>query len=137
MEKLKLRSGPFHRIGDRYRHMLGSDHFMGRDAFADSWIAPSKAKLTNCDKIEVALPGFSKEEIDVFVQGDRLSIEAKKEVAPMNYVSHEFNVSPVSTSYQLPKNINAENISSSYQSGVLIIKLPFRSPRSKSVVEVG
>jgi len=127
MEKLKLRSGPFHRIGDQYKRMMGSNHFMGRDAFADSWIAPPKAKLTNgdnCDKIEIALPGFTIEEIDVFVEGDRLSIEAKKKAPPVNYVRYEFNVSPVSTSYQLPKVIKKEEISTSYDNGVLKIKLP-------------
>ncbi|UII30468.1 hypothetical protein LVD17_19430 [Fulvivirga ulvae] len=36
---LRQRSGPFHRIGDRYNTLFGSDHFMGRSAFEDSWMS--------------------------------------------------------------------------------------------------
>ncbi|MBL6449352.1 hypothetical protein JMN32_23780 [Fulvivirga sp. 29W222] len=36
---LRQRSGPFHRIGDRYNTLFGSDHFMGRSAFEGNWMS--------------------------------------------------------------------------------------------------
>ena len=40
MVLLRQRTGPFHRIGDRYNTFFGSsDHFMGRSAFDDNWLS--------------------------------------------------------------------------------------------------
>lgn len=43
---LRPRSGPFHRIGDTYNTLFGSDHFMGRSAFEDSWLSKTPKART-------------------------------------------------------------------------------------------
>ena len=37
----------FKRFGDAYRCLFDRDHFMGRSAFEDTWLSPTKKKYTN------------------------------------------------------------------------------------------
>ena len=79
--------------------------------------------------IEYALAGFSKEEIEVKVCGDvlTLNVESKKEIEDDKVpVRVSISNSSMSYSYQLTEDIDKENIKVSYIDGILRIELPFK-----------
>lgn len=79
--------------------------------------------------IEYALAGFSKEDIEVKVCGDvlTLNVESKKEIEDDKVpVRVSISNSSMSYSYQLTEDIDKDNIKVSYIDGILRIELPFK-----------
>lgn len=77
--------------------------------------------------LQAELPGFSKEEININVEGDYLTISAehKSEVEESkdNYVRKERHYGSFSRSFDI-SNIKADEISAEYKDGVLELSLP-------------
>ncbi|MEM6816162.1 MAG: hypothetical protein AAF600_17530 [Bacteroidota bacterium] len=44
MKLLKINYGPFRRIGNRYRHFINDNHFLGRDAFEEPWMSKCQSR---------------------------------------------------------------------------------------------
>lgn len=80
--------------------------------------------------LQAELPGFSKEEININVEGDYLTISAehKSEVEESkdNYVRKERHYGSFSRSFDI-SNIKADEISAEYKDGVLELNLPKQS----------
>jgi HSP20 family protein len=76
-------------------------------------------------KIELAVPGFKKENINVHLDNDVLHISAEnkneKEESHDNFTRKEFSYNSFSRSFQLPKSANHEKIDAKYEDGVLKI----------------
>ncbi len=76
-------------------------------------------------KIELAAPGFKKENIAVHLDNDILHISAEskneKEESDENFTRKEFSYNSFSRSFQLPKSANNEKIDAKYEDGVLKI----------------
>lgn len=85
--------------------------------------------------IEAAVPGFKKEDFDVSVDNQVLTISAssknEEEQKEENYTRREFNYSSFRRSFQLPENIVLEGIDGKYEDGVLQIVLPKRKLNRK------
>ena len=134
--------GAFRRIGDRYSRFINPYHFLGRNAFEKSWIAP----LTNVSQsedaylIELALPGFSKDNIQVNLEGDHLIVECQKDHgAPDKWptaIRREYSYDQVREGFILPPNAKKDAISSNYENGVLSISIPYTTESPKTI-EVG
>lgn len=81
MPKLKRRTQhTFDRIGDCYAPYIDSEHFMGISALNDNWRkynAPVNV-IHKKDKsiVEVALPGFSKDQIELYYDDDTVHLHA-------------------------------------------------------------
>lgn len=79
-------------------------------------------------KIEVAAPGFAKENFSIKVEGNLLTIagEQKNEVEQKEekFTRKEFNFSTFSRSFTLPKLVDAAKITAAYESGILSVSLP-------------
>ena len=85
--------------------------------------------------IEMAVPGFSRNDIDISIEDGTLtiaSIDLKKDddLNPV-YETREFNYTSFSRSWRVPKNINSENISARYEAGILEVTLPVDSKTLK------
>jgi HSP20 family protein len=78
-------------------------------------------------KIELAAPGFNKEEIKVHLDHGMLSIEAesKKESEEKkdNYSRKEFSTKTFKRSFNIPSNVAEEKVEANYENGVLKIFL--------------
>ena len=78
--------------------------------------------------IEVAVPGFSKENFDVDVDGSILTVgarkESEKEEEDKGYTRREFNYSSFTRSFNLPDSADADAITSKYTNGMLNILIP-------------
>lgn len=80
---------------------------------------------------ELDLPGFSKKEVNVFIDKDRvLSVTAKQgELA--EGAEREFSRSEVSHRLRLPREADAEKLHASLENGVLTVTLPKVTPDSQ------
>lgn len=80
-------------------------------------------------KLEVAAPGFKKEDFKLEVKNGYLTIsgESKQESEKKEedkYTRREFRYSSFSRSFALPDNVQDAKISARYNDGILLITLP-------------
>lgn len=91
--------------------------------------------------IEVAAPGFRKEDFHIDVEDKVLMIkgektEEKKEKEE-NYTKREFSYSSFQRSFTLPEFVNADKIEGKYEDGILKIMLPkMEEARKKNRKEI-
>ena len=92
--------------------------------------------------IEMAVPGFSKENFDIDIADDLLTVSAKKqferEDEDQGYTRREFNYSEFTRTFTLPESVNPDSISCKYNNGMLNIVIPKKeeSKRSKKSIKV-
>ncbi|WP_373550127.1 Hsp20/alpha crystallin family protein [Haliscomenobacter sp.] len=90
-------------------------------------------------RIELAAPGLNKEDFNIKVEKDTLSISAKKESATVEGEKvkvREFAYSSFQRNFTLPKTVNAEAIEARYENGVLFLTVPKQEeaqPKSRQI----
>ena len=130
MGLLKLNNGPFQRFGSRYNTFFDSGHFLGRNALDDSWLTHTPADVQQNGKdlyVEVALPGFTKEEVKLDLVNNELHISAVKASAEDAKGVYEIEEIPknVNRYFQLSSSMDQENIKADLSNGVLRITIPY------------
>ena len=79
-------------------------------------------------KIEVLLPGFTKEDLNLNVHKNLLTIKVEKENEKNDeeykYAHREFGAVNFEKQYRLPKSVDLEKIEAKFENGVLNIQLP-------------
>lgn len=78
-------------------------------------------------ELEVALPGFNKEDIEIKIDNGLLTISANEkteEDVKVNYRLREFNYSGFKKSFTLPDSANPAKIKASLKKGLLQIVIP-------------
>lgn len=90
--------------------------------------------------MRVEFPGVKKEDIDVSLEGDELTIEVEKkreEVAEEAcYYSCERSFGHYSRTISLPFPVDADKISSTFENGLLEVKLPKAEAAKAKHIEV-
>jgi HSP20 family protein len=80
---------------------------------------------------QLDLPGFTKEEVNVFIDKERvLSVTAKQAELPEGE-EREFSRREVSYRLRLPREADAEKLHASLENGVLTVTLPKVTPDSQ------
>ena len=78
--------------------------------------------------IELAAPGLNKEDFEVSVDDGVLTVSSEKERSNEDgkgdYKRREFSYTSFKRSFNLPRNLDAENIKAKHENGVLYIELP-------------
>ena len=78
-------------------------------------------------KIQLAAPGLQKEDFQINVKKDTLSVWAEKKDADMDgdqkYNRREFDFSSFARSFNLPEGADADQISAEYINGILTISI--------------
>jgi HSP20 family protein len=80
--------------------------------------------------LEVSIPGYEKEDVDLKVDNNVLHVVAKRETKKENVddddrvLRQEFASSSFYRSFALPENVDTDAIEASQHNGVLTIKLP-------------
>ncbi|MCS6981737.1 MAG: Hsp20/alpha crystallin family protein [Flavobacteriales bacterium] len=89
--------------------------------------------------IEMAVPGFQKGDFKISVEDGVLKIsgehKSEQEKKEKNYTRREFSFSSFERSFRLPEECNPENVTASYENGVLYVKVPTK-PAIKKVHEI-
>lgn len=81
-------------------------------------------------EIQLALPGFKKEDFKIEVQDKSLTVssEVKTETedSTENYIRKEFSFNSFSRSFRLPRTVDSEQIAAEFENGILTLTLPKR-----------
>jgi HSP20 family protein len=85
--------------------------------------------------VSVAVPGMKKEDFNIDVNGNMLTIscekEENKEQKEAKFTRKEYNYSSFSRSFTLPDEVNKEKINARYEDGVLNLSLPKKEEAKK------
>lgn len=102
-----------------------------------------RANITKADsliKIEIEMPGFSRSDIKIEVKGSTLSVTAQKEPSKVDQkntvLAREFNSTMLTRSWTVPKTVNVDRIDAEYDSGILMVTLPYHpdaTPESRRI----
>lgn len=88
--------------------------------------------------IEIAAPGFEKQDFSLNVDRDNLTVSAQKgneqEEKNERYARREFRFESFKRSFKLPETVNQAEVSAVYENGVLKVTLP-KKDEAKSVVK--
>ena len=79
-------------------------------------------------KIEVMLPGYNREDVQMNIHKNILTIKVDKKEEEKNeefkYARREFDIYNFERQYHIPKTVNEEKISARFENGILVISLP-------------
>ncbi len=112
-----------------YRYSdIFNDFFGEENSYAD-YSTPKVNVRENKEfyELEVALPGVSKEDVQIDVDKNLLNIsEKEKEVSSeeITYNRREFDFSRFQRSFRLPETIATEKIKAKMENGILSLQLP-------------
>lgn len=128
----------------RSRNMFDYFNQMSQDFFGglNEGVYPCRTDiLDQGDKyvLKADLPGFNKEDIQIDIDGDYLTLKAEhkeeKNEDKDSFVRRERRYGALTRSFDI-SNIDAEKISASYDKGVLMLNLPKReqvAPTSRQI----
>lgn len=78
--------------------------------------------------IEMAIPGYRKEEVKIIVENNVLTIsheqDENQEENDIRMVRREFRKNPFSRSFRLSRWIESDKIEAKFENGVLTVKIP-------------
>jgi HSP20 family protein len=91
--------------------------------------------------LELALPGFAKEEITIKFEDEVLTITAgrqpKEDEKGPKYTWNEFGYkSKYERSFQLPETVNADEIAAAFNNGILMVTLPKKEVQAPAVKQI-
>ncbi len=90
--------------------------------------------------IEIDLPGVNKDEIELKIEDDYLTVNAirktKDEVKESDYYLCESSYGLISRSFVLPKDVDREKISANYEDGRLYISLEKEETRKARNISI-
>lgn len=106
------------------------DKFFGNDFMKRFEINLPAANVIDGEKsykIELAIPGFKKEDIKVNIENEILTISAEtkgeKEDKNEKYTRKEFSYNSFTRSFQLPKTANSDKVDAKYENGLLKLEV--------------
>jgi HSP20 family protein len=103
--------------------------FVGRD-FASSVPAVNVVESADAFKVEVAAPGLKKENFQVNLHNNVLTIASKTEHTTEEnkgkYARKEFGYTSFQRSFTVPNTVDADKIEANYTDGILNVRLPKR-----------
>lgn len=87
--------------------------------------------------IEMAIPGFTKQEVSVKVEDGLLKIRGEKgEGTERNYIRKEFTASNLERNFKLSEGIDQDHISAEVRDGILFVNIPKVKVEEPKVKEI-
>lgn len=130
------------------------DDFFTRDVF--DWKNPGKEFANSLPavnvkenddgfEVEVAVPGFKKDDFKVEIENDVLTISSEQKSEEKqnddNYSRREFRYTSFKRSFALPENlVDSDNVQAKYVEGILTVNLPKREeakPKPVRTIKIG
>lgn len=112
---------------------LLSNFFDDDRFFSSPWLRGTEMPAVNIKEhekdfeVELAAPGYKREDFDLSIDNGLLTISAKRkeenEHKEDQYTRREFGYSSFTRSFQLPDHVDQENIQAKYEDGVLRLLL--------------
>ncbi|MDF1698798.1 MAG: Hsp20/alpha crystallin family protein [Saprospiraceae bacterium] len=90
--------------------------------------------------VTMAIPGVNKEDINIEVHDNVISISSEKEASSeekeKNYSRKEYSYNSFKRVFNLPQNVREEDIEALYENGELILHLPKAEAEEKKVKKI-
>jgi HSP20 family protein len=138
-------ANPKRRVSVDPFEMLIRDFFPGQVVSKDNPgnVKSNVIELDDQFELEIAAPGYQKEDFSIAVEDNQLVISAKiehlEDKKEANYRQRQFEVSSFSRTFKLDEKINQELISANFENGILKITLPKKEEakvQPKKLIEV-
>jgi HSP20 family protein len=120
------------------------DWFGGLENFTGNVPAVNIRENEKDYELELAVPGMKKEDFNVEVDNNVLTISAdvnsENAVEEDNFTRKEFSYSSFKRAFTLPETIDEDQIKASYEDGVLKFALPKKKealPKPKRMISIG
>ncbi len=115
-------------LGDVMESFWNTDGFFARSLFSKDMLPAVNIKNRKKDYvIEVAAPGFKKEDFEISIEDGQLRILAKnsesKEEKTEEFTRREFSTSSFQRSFALPEQASRDRVKAVYTHGLLKITL--------------
>ena len=98
-------------------------------------------KLDNGYSIELAVPGFTRDEFNITVDDGVLSVSVSSEDTEKyvsSLTSREYSYTSFKRSWTLPSDVNLETIDARYEAGILTVSVPTLEKNESTLkIEVG
>jgi len=123
-----VKSNRFTSLGSMMEDFWNTDKFFNQPFFAPEILpAVNISEKPDHFEVEVAAPGFKKEDFKITTEDGLLTISAEtkteKNEEKENYTRREFSCSSFTRTFNLPDNIQQDKINAKYDNGVLTIGL--------------
>jgi HSP20 family protein len=121
--------------------------------FGDSPLSPAARVFSRLPAVDVRetekafildmeLPGYNEDNIEIHVDGGSLSIESKQEEGREEkkdsgtYILRERRLNSFSRSFKLPENANPETISAAFKNGILTLEIQKKPEAQKRMIKI-
>lgn len=107
-----------------------------------NWVTPAVNihETENGFQLLMAAPGLKKEDFRIKIDKDQLTIDAEvkeeQQEKDIKYSHREFRFNKFKRVFTIPENVNVENVSASYENGVLKLNLPVLEVEKTKVKDV-
>jgi len=126
MLRPNLHNRTFDWMGDTYGPFIDAGHFLGHSSLGTPWrkeIPLANIKHADGESIfEIAVPGFSKDDITVAFVNDVLTISGHRNTETADdttYISKEFEMRPFDVKFRMRVPLDLESVRAEYTNGML------------------
>lgn len=131
MWRANIKNRAFDRMGERFAPLVDPYHFLGKTAFdikRKPWEPAVNIRHTDTlFEMDVAVPGYKKDEIKIVLENGFLIIKGEKKTKHReekdDYIMEEFGFNSFERSFHLNDSISHEKVHASYKDGVLHIEI--------------
>jgi len=134
-------AGPAQRAGHSFQDLIDRNFF--GTALSRPWAITPSANVKESEKgytIELAAPGFSKEDFTVKMEQDTLVISAEKSAedtsAAGKYTRREYHYGTFRRAFSIPEHVATDKIGARYENGVLHVELPRKEEAAAPIREI-
>ncbi len=106
--------------------------------FTNTKPAVNIVKLENSYLLQVAAPGMKKEDFEISLDNDKITISASIESTEKEkiFTRKEFDYNSFKRSFIIPKNIDRTNIKAKYKLGILEVTLGKKEEKEQESVSI-
>lgn len=121
-----------HRFGPSYSPFINRSFMLGRDPMDDLHMTKSSLPPVNILReedyyeLEIPVPGFKREEIEVLVADNILTIKGKREKSvekASTYIRVEHDTDEFERSFELTNEADQEKINARLEDGILYVRI--------------
>jgi HSP20 family protein len=127
MWRADIKNHAFDRFGESFNGVLDSSHFLGRSAFDIPYLEHAQAasvhEYSNPCVLELAVPGFSKEDLEIHQRDDILTIRGSRVRSDHQYgmgiILEDVAYDAFERTFKLIPGAGEKKISASFSGGIL------------------
>ena len=132
---------PTHFFGDFDRVLAGFLSPLGNRAGIENWVPPADLRETDSAYvIEAELPGVHKDDVELTYEDGVLTFSGERkfesEDEEQNYRRIERRYGSFSRSFRLPREVKSEEVTASFEDGLLTVKVPKGEDAQARTIEI-